>query len=117
MDDNAKILTKILGQNIRLHRKMLGLSQEVLAERVGIGFQSLSRMERGEIAPKLERLQLFADVLQCRVADLFHSPESLPTVSSAAMADFVQSLNAKQRAFMLKQLGILTHLLTLEDDE
>ncbi len=117
MDSDAKQLTKVLGINIRLHRKMLGLSQESLAERVGIGFQSLSRMERGEIAPKLERLPLFADVLQCQVADLFNTSEHPTTDGNIALAEFVQSLDAKQRAFILKQIGLLAHFLTLEQDK
>ena len=59
------------GAVVAERRKLLGISQEALAERVGISQESLSRMEKGNIAPRFERLQLFADALGCSIADLF----------------------------------------------
>ena len=50
-------LSVIFGNNIHRKRKQLGLTQDELAEKLGIGQQSLSRMERGTMAPKFERLQ------------------------------------------------------------
>lgn len=59
------------GKNVCSRRKKLRFTQEELAEKLGIGQQSLSRIERGQIAPKFERLIDFASTLQCSVADLF----------------------------------------------
>ena len=59
------------GTIVAERRKSLGISQETLAERIGVSQESLSRMERGFIAPRFERLQLFADALGCSIADLF----------------------------------------------
>ena len=59
------------GAIVAERRKLLNMSQETLAERVGIAQESLSRMEKGVIAPRFERLQLFADALGCSIADLF----------------------------------------------
>jgi len=59
------------GYAVAERRKLLGMSQELLAERVDISQESLSRMEKGFIAPRFERLQLFADALECSIADLF----------------------------------------------
>jgi transcriptional regulator with XRE-family HTH domain len=59
------------GVAVSERRKLLGLSQEILAERVGISQESLSRMEKGFIGPRFERLQLFADALACSIPDLF----------------------------------------------
>ncbi len=117
MDNDIKLLTKTLGKNIRLHRKALGLSQEALAERVGIGHQALSRMERGEIAPKLERLQLFATALHCRIVDLFEMPDRPLTPSSVAIEELMYPLNDTQRALVLKQLTVLTEFFASNDAE
>ena len=68
-------LSRTVGLIIAKKRKELGLSQEELAERVGISQESLSRMEKGAIAPKFERLQAFADAFNCQVADLFAAKE------------------------------------------
>ena len=71
MSEKASKLTEIVGYNILNRRKKRKLTQEALADMVGIGQQSLSRMEKGKIAPRFDRLQRFAEVLGCTVADLF----------------------------------------------
>lgn len=67
----GKKLAHIFGAIVAEKRRQLGLSQEILAEQLGISQESLSRMEKGVIAPRFERLQAFAQALHCPVADLF----------------------------------------------
>lgn len=70
MSNKQESLIKILGTNIAVRRKALGMSQEILAEKIGITQQALARMEQGKIAPKLTRLPELAGALQCSVAEL-----------------------------------------------
>ena len=67
----AKNLIRIFSENIQRRRKQLGMTQEELAERLDISQQSMSRMERGIMAPKFERLAEIASALRCPVAELF----------------------------------------------
>ena len=71
----AKPVMVRFGSIISEKRKLLKMSQEELAERVGISQESLSRMEKGVIAPRFERLQLFAEALECSIADLFRGED------------------------------------------
>lgn len=73
---DKKSLTILLGKAIRERRKSQGLTQDELAEKIGIGNQALSRIEHGMIAPKLERLPKIARVLGCEVSDLFRSGDA-----------------------------------------
>jgi transcriptional regulator with XRE-family HTH domain len=59
-----------LGREIRRHRKALGLSQEVLAERAGLHRNYVGFLERGERNPSATTLFVLARALQVRVADL-----------------------------------------------
>lgn len=111
MERKVLALKETVGKTIYNRRKMLGLSQEQLAELVGIGQQSLSRMEQGRIAPKFERLQLFADALQCRVIDLFMSPECCVNSSLSMLEGLVEQLDEEQRAFVLDQIRRLSQFL------
>ncbi|WP_374289306.1 helix-turn-helix domain-containing protein [Desulfovibrio desulfuricans] len=43
------------------------MSQEILAEKIGITQQALARMEQGKIAPKLTRLPELAGALHVRL--------------------------------------------------
>ena len=70
---SQKIVRAAFGANISERRRLLGISQETMAERVGISQESLSRMEKGFIAPRFERLQFFADAMGCSIHDLFRA--------------------------------------------
>ncbi|MBB5143707.1 helix-turn-helix domain-containing protein [Desulfovibrio intestinalis] len=111
MKERSNSLTQTVGQAICLRRKALAMSQEELAEKVGIGQQSLSRMEQGKIAPKFERLQLFADALQCRVVDLFLAPESSADACAESLASLLRPLSEEQRSFIHLQTTQLVRFL------
>ncbi len=54
---------KELGNNIRIYRNRRGLSQGMLAERICVTPQSVSKWERGTAAPSLDSLYLLAQTL------------------------------------------------------
>jgi transcriptional regulator with XRE-family HTH domain len=63
-----------VGGRIRMRRKMLGLSQEKLGERLGITFQQIQKYEKGTNRVGASRLQAMSDALEVPVAYFF--PES-----------------------------------------
>lgn len=68
-------LATIVGANITARRKLMGWNQAAFAERLGIGADSLSRIERGLVAPRFPRLEQMAELLDCPIADLFQTQE------------------------------------------
>lgn len=80
---------------------MCGMTQAMLAEKLGITQDSLSRMEKGVMAPKFSRLPKVAYFLDCRVADLFReaSPESDDW--AAAIAEELRDLSPDGRELIL----------------
>ena len=63
-------LKEILCENISKRRKKLGLTQAALAERLHLSPEAMTRIEKGQISPKLSRLDSIARNLQCAVPDL-----------------------------------------------
>lgn len=63
-------LSKRLGKNIADARRALGWTQSVLAERIGMEPESISRIERGATLPSLATLEQLAALLGTRIADL-----------------------------------------------
>lgn len=59
-----------IAQRIKTRREALGLTQEALAERLGIATKNLQRLERGGENPTVLRLQRIAELLQCQVEQL-----------------------------------------------
>jgi transcriptional regulator with XRE-family HTH domain len=56
--------------HIRAWRKFRGLSQEQLAEQVGLTQATIARLERGDIAYSQPVLEAMAEALNCQPADL-----------------------------------------------
>jgi transcriptional regulator with XRE-family HTH domain len=108
------MLTRLVGRNIYNKRKRLGLTQEELAERIGIGQQSLSRMEKGRIAPKFERLQIIADTLECPVTDLFREDDGDTSALVERIADMLQGLDARRRELVFSHVEGLVKILKEE---
>ena len=61
---------KIIGENIKAARKIKGLSQRDLAEKLGIAFQNLSVWENGKGAPSARYLMQLSEVLKISLDQL-----------------------------------------------
>lgn len=61
----------ILAANILRYRKNKGLSQEELANKLGITFQAVSKWENAKAAPDITFLPMMADIFECSIDDLF----------------------------------------------
>ena len=65
----------MIGENIRAYRKKHDLTQEELAERLGVTYQSVSRWENGATYPDLELLPAIAQALSVTADELLGMPE------------------------------------------
>lgn len=54
----------MIGENIQSRRKMMGLTQEQLAERLGVSRQTVTKWETGESTPDLANAGALAEVLE-----------------------------------------------------
>lgn len=64
-----------IGENIRNFRKKNDLTQETLADRLGVTYQSISRWENGITYPDLELIPAIAEVLAVTVDELLGMPQ------------------------------------------
>ena len=61
----------VLAANILKYRKKSGLSQEELANKLGVTFQAVSKWENAKAAPDIAFLPIMADVFGCHIDELF----------------------------------------------
>ena len=64
-----------IGENIRRFRKKNDLTQEALADRLGVTYQSISRWENGTTYPDLELIPAIAEVLAITADELLGMPQ------------------------------------------
>ncbi len=61
----------ILATNIQKFRKNLGLTQEDLANTLGVTFQAVSKWENAKAAPDITLLPTMAELFGCYIDELF----------------------------------------------
>lgn len=68
------------GDNLKQIRKSKNISQEDLAERLGVSRQSVSKWETGENYPSMFNIMCLCDIFNCKINNLVH--ESMPEFNS-----------------------------------
>lgn len=78
---------KKMGAKIAALRKDRKLTQEQLAEKIGVTVQYLGTIERGKANTTLNRLDKIADVLGCESDDLIYTTTHLDTAAASIIND------------------------------
>lgn len=80
----------MLSENIKALRKKKGFSQEMVAERLNIVRQTVSKWEKGYSVPDAEMLERLAELFEVSVMELLGKPEE--KVNAAETSEIVQQL-------------------------
>lgn len=72
----------ILANNIQKYRKISGLTQEELANRLGVTFQAVSKWENERSAPDISLIPKIADIFDCSIDELFSREKKHDSTSS-----------------------------------
>ena len=102
---------RTIGHNIRSARREAALTQEQIAERLGMSQLHFGRLERGERPASLEQIAQVAQVLRVPLSSLLRGCvleedfASLPDIDAQALADSIAALangcTEKTRRLML----------------
>ncbi len=96
---------------IAKHRTERNLTQEEVAERMGIGSEAISRLERGVVELSVVKLMQLADIFDCRVDELLTESSNRPNDQGQMIAGLLSGLKESDRAFILATVERLaTHL-------
>ena len=60
------------GDNLKLIRKSKNISQEELAEKLGVSRQSISKWETGENYPSMQNIMCLCTIFKCQINELVH---------------------------------------------
>ncbi|WP_172964020.1 helix-turn-helix transcriptional regulator [Paenibacillus sp. Cedars] len=70
-------MSKVLGNNIARIRKELKMTQQELADLIGIERTSLSQIETGAYNPSADTMKKISDTLARPLGDIFFNPDVL----------------------------------------
>lgn len=69
-------IKKRFGKRLRKLRRNKDLTQEQLADKVGVSLNFIGQVERGENSPSFETMQKIAEVLEVDISELFLPPDT-----------------------------------------
>lgn len=104
-------LTQLVGKAIAKQRIHAGLSQEQVAEQLGIGSEAVSRIERGVVMPNIERLMQFAEIYGCEAADLLTQTSTRSEDQAVRIRQMLNQLSADDRQLVLELVERLSQRL------
>ncbi|WP_211462439.1 helix-turn-helix domain-containing protein [Collimonas silvisoli] len=105
-------LAKAVGKMIAKRRDEAGLTQDVVAERLGVGYEAVSRMERGLSMPTVGKLIQLAEIFNCSVGKLLIESSNRAEDQSMLIASMISKLSEENRTFVLEILEKLSSHLT-----
>ena len=108
MKINERVLSKAIGKAISKRRLACNLTQEDVAERLNIGNEAVSRMERGTVMPTVARLVELAEIFNCPVGDLLTESSSRTEDQGKLIANQIKRLSPKNRSFVLEMIEKLS---------
>ncbi|MCU1748562.1 helix-turn-helix domain-containing protein [Pseudomonas sp. 6D_7.1_Bac1] len=99
---DQKQLAGSVGRAISKQRVRCGLTQEVVAERLGVGNEAVSRIERGIVIPNIARLLEFAEIFGCEAAELLSEVSPLADDQAGRISRLLESLDQSDRQLVVE---------------
>ena len=110
-----------VGQRLRIRRSLLGMSQEKLAEAVGITFQQIQKYERGTNRVSAGRLFQFSRILDIPVTYFYDqfvaSTPSSQGLSDNEQDDFCGHVGAEDLMQRKETLDLVRSYYSIDDED
>jgi len=106
---DANTVDRQVGDRMRRRRILLGLTQDQLADALGISYQQIQKYETGANRISAGRLAQIAEVLEVQPGWFFGAPEKVESAggSSRAVIDLVRNFSR------IEDERVRTHLMAL----
>lgn len=116
MQKNKKnAIAKAIGKAIAQKRTEKGLTQEDVAEKLNIGNEAVSRIERGTVIPNVVRLVEMADIFECATDELLIKSRLRSMDNAKYLYDIFVRLKEEDRIMLLEIMTNLAERLVKED--
>ena len=114
MSTHEHIYSKRLGENIAERRKAAGLTQEQVADKLELGKEAISRIERGDVSPTAFRVYEFAKLFETPIQNFFTETSRRPLDQAERIAELIKPLSVKDRGMILAFIEKLSDRLKKE---
>ena len=92
------------------------MTQAQVAECIAVEKESISRMESGKIALSIDRLEQFAKLFGCSVADLLKDPSLEAQAQADTIAELISPLPPEEREAILRFVADAVRLFSTRSE-
>ena len=96
-----ELINKKIGKTVARKRKVAGFTQEEVAERLGIGNEAFSRIERGLVSNGIFKLYELADMFECGIETFLVEGSRRPSDQSEHLTKLMGALSAPDRQLII----------------
>lgn len=104
------------GENLRSLRKRKKISQEVLAEKVGVSRQSVSKWETGDAYPEMNNILELCKIFHCRINELVNDSildvDSLDDDVKSCVVKFKKDQQNKMKG-LSKAISVISKIMSI----
>ena len=104
-------LAKKVAKSIQEYRESVGLTQDQVGERLEIGTEAVSRMERGVTIPTITRLAELADIFKCTIDQLLGNSSTRNQDQADYIAKLLITLPIEDREMVVNVVERITYRL------
>lgn len=97
-------LRKPLGGKIKYYRKLKGLTQEQLAEKIGIETNTLSNIETGKSFMSFKLFQKLPDILDVQPYEFFIYPEYMTSAYKEELIEKIKKIENSNILFLIEKI-------------
>ncbi|KAF3999826.1 helix-turn-helix domain-containing protein [Glaciimonas immobilis] len=102
MNTNHELaLGQSIGKVLGFYRKKIGLTQDQVAERLGVERETISRFERGAVIPPIPRLFELAEIYGCTAGELLTQGSARALDQAEDIANMLGGMNESDRKLAL----------------
>lgn len=101
LTSKEQLINQKLGKTIAHKRKVAGFTQEEVADRLGIGSEAFSRIERGLVSPGIPKLYELAELFECGVETFLVEGSRRPTDQAEYLARLIEHLSVADRSLIV----------------
>lgn len=103
---------KLIGERIKKTRKSKEITQEAMAERLGVSIGYVSQVERGITKISLDLLGAISTVLECDIASLIsESAVNSDVYMESEFLEKFKKLDTKKRKYILEVIKLTEEIL------
>ena len=102
---------RLIGERIKKTRKLNGITQDVLAEKLGVSIGYVSQVERGITKISLDLLGAISSILDCDIAGLItESATNSSEYMESELLGEIRKLDGKKKKYILEIIRLTNEI-------